>query len=122
MRLLLDEMFSPSIAEQLRRRGHDVIASLEHDELRGLSDETLLELTAAERRVIVTHDVGDFSQLTLRFAAEERRHNGVILVPPRRFPATKFGIGKLVRALDVIFEVYPRDDDLLNDHIWLGSE
>ncbi len=36
MRLLLDEMYSPSDAAALRDRGHDTIAINEYDELRGL--------------------------------------------------------------------------------------
>ncbi len=63
MRLLLDEMWSPEIAKQLRRREHDVISALDRDDVRVLSDEDLLELARKERRVVVTRDVGDYSRL-----------------------------------------------------------
>lgn len=121
LKLLLDEMCSPATAEQLRRRGHDVVAALERDEIRGLSDEAVLELARLERRVLVTFDVGDVSQLVLRFRTEERDHQGVILVSPRSFSASREGIGQIVRALEAVLEAHAGDDDLVNDHMWLGS-
>lgn len=119
LKLLLDEMCSPAAAEQLRRRGHDVVAALERDDIRGLSDEAVLELARRERRVLVTFDVGDLSQLVLRFRTEERDHQGVILVSPRRFSASGNGIGQLVRALDAVLEAHAGEDDLVNDRMWL---
>jgi hypothetical protein len=38
-RLLLDEMFSPAIAAELRELGHDVIAVADRADLRARSDE-----------------------------------------------------------------------------------
>lgn len=122
LRLLLDEMWSPTIAEELRRRGHDVAATLESDELRGLSDEALLEFARSARRVIVTQDVGDSSELLLRWSSEDRDHHGVILVSPRRFSSSTSGVGALVRALDAVLRAHPGDDDLVNDRMWLESE
>lgn len=121
LKLLLDEMCSPAVAEQLRRRGHEAIAALERDDLRGLSDEALLELARREARVLVTFDVGDLSQLDLHLRAEARDHQGVILVSPRRFAASAAGIGELVRALEAVLEAHPGDDDLVNDRLWLES-
>lgn len=122
LKLLLDEMWSPAIAEQLRRRGRDVIAALDRDDLRGLSDEEVLELAAKERRVIVTLDVGDFSRLSVQFRAEERDHYGVVLVSPRRFTASADGVGAIVHALGGILKAHPGDDDLANAHVWLGAD
>lgn len=72
--------------------------------------------------MIATRDVGDCARLALRFHAEERDHWGIILVSPRRFPASTRAIGLLVRALDVVLKAHPRDDDLVNEHMWLESE
>lgn len=41
--LLLDEMFSPTIAEDLRRRGHDVLAVAGDPPFRSMSDPELYE-------------------------------------------------------------------------------
>ena len=43
MRLLLDEMLPAAIAQQLRNRGHDVVAVAELLELRGLPDDELFD-------------------------------------------------------------------------------
>lgn len=37
IQLLLDEMFSPTIAERLRERGHKVVAMVEKPEMRSMS-------------------------------------------------------------------------------------
>ena len=121
MRLLLDEMWSPAIAKQLRRRRHDVVCALERDDVRGISDEEFLELARFERRVVVTRDVGDFSRLALQFRAEERDHQGIILVSPRRFSASATGIGALVRAVEAVLKTHPPDDDFVNHTIWMGD-
>lgn len=120
MRLLLDEMWSPVIAQQLRRRGHDAVASSEREDLRGLSDEEVLTAAARDRRVIVTRDVGDFSQLILRWGAEGRDHWGVIFVSPRRFSASRADVGPLVRALEAILKARPGAGDLVNARAWLS--
>jgi len=115
-------MWSPAIAEQLRRRGRDAIAALQRDDLRGLSDEALLEHATAEHRVLVTRDVGDFSELALRLRADDRDHHGIILVPPHRFSASRAGSGALVVALDAVLKGRPGDRDLVNEVLWLESE
>lgn len=112
-------MWSPVIAEQLRRRGQDVVASVERDDLRGVSDEEILRAAALDRRVIVTRDVGDFSQLIVRWRAEDRDHWGVILVSPRRFSASIAGVGSVVRALHAILKAGPGEKDLVNVGLWL---
>lgn len=121
MRLLLDEMWSPAIAEQLRRQGHDVVASAERPDLRGLSDDELLRAATAQRRALATRDVGDFAQLMVRWHAEDRDHWGVILVSPRRFSAFKGSVGPLVRALEAALTAHPGEDALVNARLWLAA-
>lgn len=122
MRLLLDEMCSPTIAEHLRRRGHDVVAALERNELRSLSDEALLASADSERRAIATFDVGDFAQLDTRFRAEDREHYGIVLIPARAFSTSAHGIGALAGALAAALEAHPDDDALVNARLWLVAD
>ena len=96
-----------------------MLCAVERSELRGLSDEQLIEVAYQERRVLVTRDVGDFSRLALQFAAERRSHQGLILVSPRRFVASAAGIGPLARALAAVLEAHPKDGDLANGWLWL---
>lgn len=57
VRLLLDEMFSPRIADELRRRGHDVVAMVADPELRALSDAAVYAWAAEQDRRVVTENV-----------------------------------------------------------------
>lgn len=65
MKLLLDEMYVPAIAERLRARGHDV-ASV-HDpayrRLEGEPDEEVWAPALADDRVLVSENVQDFRRL-----------------------------------------------------------
>jgi predicted nuclease of predicted toxin-antitoxin system len=54
LKLLLDEMYAAAVAEQLRRRDHDVIAVAERADLRGSTDEDLLAWARIEDRALVT--------------------------------------------------------------------
>lgn len=105
--LLLDEHFSPEIARQLRSRGHDVVAARERADLRGLRE--LLAAASAEHRAVVTENVADFVELHRRSVLRGDPHGGIVFTSPRRFPRTRRGIGRLVRALESLLTEGPRD-------------
>jgi len=65
-RLLLDEMFSPAIAAELRDRGHDVIAVADRPDLRAKSDEEIFAWASAEQRWLLAENVKDFRPIMLR--------------------------------------------------------
>lgn len=101
MKLLLDEMFSKVVAEQLRARGHDVVAVTERDDLRGMPDEDVFAWAQEARRGLVTDNHRDFAPLSRRWLASGREHCGLILTSNRRFPRGQASTtGKLVTALD----------------------
>lgn len=111
MRLLLDEHLSPEIARQLRSRGHNVVAATERPELTGLADRLQFACAPAERRAIVTRDVGDFRPL---LAAAIRRGvptYGLVCVS-RRFRSTRAALGDLVTALDRFLAAHAGDQDI----------
>jgi NADPH-dependent 2,4-dienoyl-CoA reductase/sulfur reductase-like enzyme len=99
-RLLLDEMLTGAIAEQLRARGHDVTAVVEEPALTGLSDDEILAAAAADRRTPVTANITDFVPLDQRYRARGRTHNGIVLVSAKTFPQDRAFVGALVAALD----------------------
>jgi hypothetical protein len=99
-RLLLDEMISPRVAEQLRQRGHNVIAVAERTDLVGMSDADVLTLGAQEVRVVVTLDIGDFARLGASVLSEGRSHSGILYAATAAFPRRSAIIGALVRSLD----------------------
>lgn len=114
MRLLLDEHYAPEIAEQLRRRGHDVVAVKERPQLIGRSDRVQFSGLPAERRAIVTEDVGDYRPLVASAVRRGQTTFGLLCVNPRRFPRRRGEIGRLVAALDAFLRANPGDDDLVD--------
>jgi predicted nuclease of predicted toxin-antitoxin system len=82
MKLLLDAHISGrTVGKALGEGGHDVRALDSEPELEGLSDPEVLQLAAAEGRILVTANIRDFEPLLREWAGERRSHAGVILVP-----------------------------------------
>lgn len=82
MRILLDAHISGrTVGKALSESGHDARALDSEVELEGLSDPEVLELSAAEGRVLVTANIRDFEPLLREWGGEGRSHAGVILVP-----------------------------------------
>lgn len=100
MKLLLDEMLSAVVAEQLRGRDRDVEAVIERRELRGLADEDLFEYAQATQRSVVTYNRDDFLELDRRLRSQDRGHTGIVILNPKRFPQGSVSLGPLVRSLD----------------------
>jgi len=119
LRLLLDEHYSQVIAEQLRERGHDVIAVTERPDLVGLKDVELFPLMPAERRAIMTENWGDFQRELREAAATGMIHYGVLFTSRRQLPRGKQTIGLYVRVLDDFLTRHPAEDAVLNSYRWL---
>jgi predicted nuclease of predicted toxin-antitoxin system len=81
VRLLLDANLSPRrIGGPLRAAGYDVLALAEDASLEGLDDPLVLELAAAQERVLVTRNSRDFAPLAREWAEAQRTHSGMILI------------------------------------------
>ena len=81
MRLLLDANLSPrGIATPLQAAGHDVLALAADPTLEGLDDPLVLELAAAQRRVLITPNSRDFAPLAREWAEASQHHAGLILI------------------------------------------
>ena len=89
MKLLLDEMYSPVLAEQLRRRGNDVVAVKERDDLVKKQDSYLLAVARLEGRAIVTENIKDFHVLHLSALEAGATHPGLINTTVRSFIAAE---------------------------------
>ena len=87
--LLLDEMFTDDIAQQLRTKGYDVISVVTDPALMGLPDDQILAYAAAEGRALVTANVKDFVPLDARYRAADQSHAGLILVSTKTFPQNR---------------------------------
>ena len=112
MRLLLDEMHAPAIADALTEAGFDVVATAADPSLRGSSDADLLDHAAATGRALVTENVGDFSMLAAARAVDGEPHAGLIFTNPTRFNrATLAYPGNLIVALRTFLDTPPVSGD-----------
>lgn len=101
MKLLLDEMWPPAVAEQLRRRRHDVVAVAELPDLRGQPDDAVFAFAAREGRAIVTENVPDYRLLAASELRAGRSHPPLIFTSDRAYPrGDRRTAGRLVTALD----------------------
>ncbi len=118
MKLLLDEMLSPDIAEQLRERGHDVQA-IAASELAELADPEVLELACRQQRAVVTNNVRDFRPLhTAAVQPGGAGHYGLVFMSGN-FRRTKADVGRIVAALEAKLTASPGLKDLANAETWL---
>jgi predicted nuclease of predicted toxin-antitoxin system len=99
VRLLLDEMFSPAIARELRELGHDVIAVADHADLRSKSDEEIFAWASAEKRWLLTENVKDFRPILLQALQAGLPACGLLFTSSRAFPRSRKNPGSLIRAL-----------------------
>ena len=95
-KFLLDEHISRRVAEGAARRGVDVKA-VDGSPLAGLDDPRLLRAAAADGRILVTYNNGDFAPLLVDFLREGAAVPGVVFVNGNTLPSSD--VGGLVRAL-----------------------
>lgn len=118
MKLLLDEMLSPDIAELLRGRGHDVqaIAASASAEI---SDPEVLDLARSQQRAVVTNNVRDFRPLHVAAVqAGGAGHYGMVFMAGN-FRRSKADVGRIADALEAKLKHYPGLDDLADAEDWL---
>jgi hypothetical protein len=127
VRLLLDELWSPTIAEQLRRRGFDVVAVQEpHQFTRygGIDDALVFERAQEDGRTIVTDNIGDFEVVLRSFEERHRElHHGVIYAvdPPFNRHRSDFVVGQMVLALEHFLRELPPGDEPFGRAHWLRA-
>jgi Domain of unknown function (DUF5615) len=119
LRLLLDEMYPPTIAEQLRRRGHDAVAVTARPDLRMLADPDLFSAAQEEGRAVATENIADFITVADGYELRGRVHHGLVLLDPAKFPrGHPRTIGRMVTALHELLGAHPRNDATCSRH-WL---
>jgi predicted nuclease of predicted toxin-antitoxin system len=119
MRLLLDEMLSPAIAQELRSRGHDVLAVAGDRDREGMSDPDIMALARNEHRAVVTNNLCDYRPLHHEaITPGGPGHYGMIFMPGT-YRRTKADTGRIIAALQRILAQYPGEEDLANGESWL---
>lgn len=108
VKLLLDEMHAPGVADALTQESLDVVAVASSADLRGLPDGDVLAHATASGRALVTENVVDFALLATQWAIESRPHAGLIYTSPRRFNrATLAYPADLINALRTLLDGPP---------------
>jgi hypothetical protein len=102
--LLLDEMFSGTIAEQLRSTGHDVVAVVADPALIALSDDQILAHATDTGSALVTANIKDFMPLDARCRAATQTHAGLILVSTKTFPQNRAFTAAIIGALSALLD------------------
>jgi Domain of unknown function (DUF5615) len=118
VRLALDHHYTTEIANQLRRRRHDVVAAVENAWER-LDDDALLKTCADERRALLTNNVADFAPLARSWMAEGRTHFGLIFTSDVSLPRHRATTGLYVARLGGLLRSNPADNALANRVEWL---
>lgn len=118
MKLALDHHYATAIAIQLRERSHDAVGAVEQ-RWETESDESLLMMGEAQRRTLVTNNVGDFTVIARRWAVEGRRHAGLVFTSDASMPRSRRTIGRYVDALDDLLHSHPQEGSFMDRGHWL---
>jgi hypothetical protein len=111
LRLLLDAHVSGrSVGRPLRESGHDVRALDAEPTLSALPDRDVLALAAADERVLVTFDKGDFTVILREWGVAHRPHTGVMLV----YGLRHHEFGRILRAIERKLQRWPLQDEWVN--------
>ena len=103
-RLLLDQMFAPELAAELRRRGHRVTAVAETLALRAMNDPALFEWAAGNSEWLLTENVKDFRPLLVAAQADDHPFVNLLLTSSRSFPRSRRNPHPLTEALTAWLE------------------
>ncbi len=103
-RLLLDQMFAPELASELRRRGHRVTAVAETLALRAMNDPALFEWAAGNSEWLLTENVKDFRPLLVAAQADDHPFVNLLLTSSRSFPRSRRNPHPLTEALTAWLE------------------
>jgi hypothetical protein len=102
--LLLDEMLSDTIAEQLRAKGHDTLAVVSDPALISLPDDQVLGHATAAGRALVTANIKDFMPLDAQYRAAGQAHGGLILVSTKTFTQDRTYTAAITSALAALLD------------------
>lgn len=93
IRLYIDEdSQDQALLRALRARYVDVI-TVKETQTEGLIDIEQLRFATTQRRVLYSHNIGDFCQLHAEFVANGQAHSGIALL------SQQYSVGEQVRAV-----------------------
>jgi Domain of unknown function (DUF5615) len=96
--VLLDEMYSPALADALRRE-HIEVSTVVAEGLAGRPDTEVFAAAAAGGYVVVTENVSDFVRIAAEHTNAGEHHSGVLIALSSRFSRRRSGIPGIVAAI-----------------------
>jgi len=105
--LLLDEMLSGHIADELRSKGHDVLAVVADPALLALPDDQILAHATATGRALVTANIKDFMPLDAQHRAAGQTHSGLIFISSKTFRQDRAYTAAITGALSAFLDQHP---------------
>jgi predicted nuclease of predicted toxin-antitoxin system len=103
LKVLLDEMYPPALAEALRAAGLEASTVAERG-LAGRSDPDVLATAAAEGYVLLSENVSDFARIAADRLTAGEHHAGVLIALSSRFSRRPGGIPKIAAAVCALTE------------------
>jgi len=119
VRILVDEMYPPALAESIRLAGIEATTATDL-RLAGASDEELFGAAIAGGYAMLTENVGDFARIAAEHSNAAGHHRGVLIALSSRFSRRPGGVQPLARAIrsitsdqidDRVFYLKRPDDD-----------
>jgi hypothetical protein len=101
LKLLLDEMYSATLAEALRAADMEASTVIELG-LAGGSDPDVFAAAVARDQAILTENVADFARISAEHLSAGYHHPGVLIALSSRFSRRPAGIRPLVSAIRAI--------------------
>jgi hypothetical protein len=98
LRLLLDEMYPPALADALRDDGLDATTVAEMG-MAGRPDPDVLAASTASDRVLLAENVADFARICAERLSAGNHHPGVLIALSSRFSRRPAGIPRLAKAV-----------------------
>jgi len=105
IKLYLDEDVNPRLAQDLRHRGYDALATGEVSNYR-LSDRDQLEYARGQGRTLLTHNRDDFLEIARECATRQITHPGILYIP--QVPYRQL-LHRVLSFLTVVTEEQTRD-------------
>jgi hypothetical protein len=101
LKLLLDEMYPPSLAERLRGEGIEA-ATVSELGLAGCSDAELFTAAVEQDYTLLTENVADFASIAAEQLSAGQHHSGVLIALSSRFSRRPAGIAPLAAAVHAV--------------------
>jgi Domain of unknown function (DUF5615) len=115
LKLLLDGMYSPGLADALRAADVDARTVMELG-LAGSPDPEVFAAAIADGGALLTENVADFTRISAEHLLAGRHHPGVLIALSSRFSRRAAGVGPLAAAICAI-----ADQRLTDRLVYLGA-